>query len=356
MSTHGRPTPDAAGTIAARVVAWQRRHGRHGLPWQHPREPYRVWLSEVMLQQTQVATVLDYYPRFLARFPDVAALAAAPLDEVLALWSGLGYYSRARNLHRCAQAVVATHGGRFPASAEALAQLPGIGRSTAAAIAAFCHGERVAILDGNVKRVLTRLLGFGDDLAVARHERQLWQHAGALLPADGADMPAYTQGLMDLGATVCLAKRPDCLLCPLVDACAARGQGRPEAYPVKTRKLRRSRREHAWLWLQRADAVWLQQRPATGVWAGLWSLPLFDDDTALHAAAAALNAHPESLPPIEHALTHFDWRLRPFRAALPATAEPAALLGEGRWVALDALAEVGLPAPLRKLLLSPPAT
>src|SRR5690349_16259112 len=185
----------AAGTtLAERVIAWQRTHGRHDLPWQRTRDPYRVWLSEIMLQQTQVSTVLAYYERFLARFPDVAALAAAPLDEVLALWSGLGYYSRARNLHRCAQAVMAQHGGRFPASSEVLATLPGIGRSTAAAIAAFCFGERAAILDGNVKRVLTRALGFAGDLSQSGAERELWAKAESLLPATG--MEAYTQGLM----------------------------------------------------------------------------------------------------------------------------------------------------------------
>jgi A/G-specific adenine glycosylase len=345
----------ADGSFAQRIVAWQRHHGRHGLPWQRQSDPYRVWLSEVMLQQTQVATVLAYYPRFLSRFPDVAALAAAPLDEVLALWSGLGYYSRARNLHRCAQAVVAEHGGRFPASAEALSRLPGIGRSTAAAIAAFCFDERAAILDGNVKRVLTRALGFGEDLAMAAHERQLWQHACALLPSNGRDMPAYTQGLMDLGATVCLAKRPDCLLCPLTEDCVARRDGQPEAYPVKTRKLKRTQRDNAWLWLARDDAVWLQQRPARGVWAGLWSLPLFDDDAALRTAAAALGVCADPLPPIDHALTHFDWRLRPFHARLPARVDAVAVLGDGRWVESAALAEVGLPAPLRKLL-SRPAT
>ena len=187
-----------SASFAARVIDWQRTHGRHALPWQGTRDPYRVWLSEIMLQQTQVATVLGYYERFLQRFPDVRSLAAAPLDEVFALWSGLGYYSRARNLHRCAQAVVAEHGGRFPASSEALAQLPGIGRSTAAAIAAFCFGERVAILDGNVKRVLTRALGFDGDLANAAQERLLWNEATRLLPASGVE--SYTQGLMDLKA------------------------------------------------------------------------------------------------------------------------------------------------------------
>ena len=217
--------PAAASTLATELVAWQRAHGRHGLPWQGHADPYRVWLSEIMLQQTQVSTVLAYYDRFLQRFPDVATLAAAPLDEVLALWAGLGYYSRARHLHRCAQAVVDLHGGRFPASAEGLQTLPGIGRSTAAAIASFCFGERVSILDGNVKRVLSRVLAFEGDLAEPRQERGLWGLAQALVPEDAADMPAYTQGLMDLGATVCLARSPNCLLCPLAEPCVARAAG-----------------------------------------------------------------------------------------------------------------------------------
>ena len=328
-------------------MAWQATHGRNDLPWQGTRDPYRVWLSEIMLQQTQVATVLGYYERFLQRFGDVAALAAAPLDEVLALWSGLGYYSRARNLHRCAQAVVAEHGGRFPTDSAALMNLPGIGRSTAAAIAAFCFGERVAILDGNVKRVLTRVLGFGGDLAEAAQERALWAQATALLPERGIE--GYTQGLMDLGATVCAARQPRCAVCPLASLCRARHEGAPEAYPVKTRRLKRTRREHWWLWLEWQGRVWLQQRPDRGVWAGLWTLPLHDDQASLDAAAAALGVRTEALPPIAHALTHFDWTLHPRRAALP-RAPDAALLGPGRWVGREDLADVALPAPLRRML------
>lgn len=345
--------PPLAANFASHVVAWQRTHGRHGLPWQRTRDPYRVWLSEIMLQQTQVGTVLGYYARFLERYPHVAALAAAPLDDVLTAWAGLGYYSRARNLHRCAQAVVREHGGAFPRTAAQLAELPGIGRSTAAAIASFCFGERAAILDGNVKRVLSRTLAFADDLAEARHERQLWRLAETLLPQACDDMPAYTQGLMDLGATVCLARKPNCLLCPLQALCEAKHEGEPERYPVKTRKLKRSRREHWWLWLEWQDQVWLQQRPATGVWAGLWVLPLFDDEAQLQAAAQHLGSVPEPQPQIEHALTHFDWVLHPRRArlaALPA-AEAAGVLNDGRWVARDKLGEVALPSPLRKLLL-----
>ena len=231
-----------ASSFANEIVRWQQSHGRNSLPWQNTRDPYRVWLSEIMLQQTQVATVLAYYDRFLQRFPRVDDLAAASEDDVMSLWSGLGYYSRARNLHRCAQDVMALHKGQFPASAEQLQTLPGIGRSTAAAIASFCFGERVAILDGNVKRVLTRVLGFSGDLAQVAQERALWSLATELLPHEdlAQAMPRYTQGLMDLGATICTGRQPKCLLCPVQALCRGRAQGNPEQYPVKTRKLKRS--------------------------------------------------------------------------------------------------------------------
>jgi A/G-specific adenine glycosylase len=334
--------------LASKVVAWQRQHGRQGLPWQGSRDPYRVWLSEVMLQQTQVSTVLDYYPRFLARFPTVAALAAAPLDEVFGLWSGLGYYSRARNLHRCAQAVVAEHGGAFPGNSAALAELPGIGRSTAAAIAAFCFGERAAILDGNVKRVLTRVLGFDGDLASATETRRLWALAEALLPA--RDVDVYTQGLMDLGATVCVARRPACERCPLAETCVARASGAPLAYPVKTRKLKRGQRENALLWLQRDGDVFLVQRPELGVWAGLWSLPEYAGVAALEAAWAGSQGHGDWLPPIAHALTHFDWTLHTLAWRLPPASALPEGLPTGRWVGVETALTMGLPTPVRRLL------
>jgi A/G-specific adenine glycosylase len=302
--------------------------------------------------------VLDYYARFLARFPDVSALAAAPLDEVLGLWSGLGYYSRARNLHRCAQQVQAQHGGEFPRSAAALATLPGIGRSTAAAIAAFCFGERAAILDGNVKRVLTRALGYAGDLAQAAQERALWQRAESLLPA--AQVDTYTQGLMDLGATVCTLRRPQCPACPLAAGCVARAEGRPEAYPVKTRKLKRGQRSHALLWLQQPGPAgprhWLVQRPDSGVWAGLWSWPEFADAQALEALVQAWPGHGRWLPPLQHALTHFDWTLQVLCwQGPPGGVEPgsAGLPGvpAGRWFDHAEALALGLPAPIRKLLL-----
>ncbi|MEO8523976.1 MAG: A/G-specific adenine glycosylase [Caldimonas sp.] len=339
--------------FAARVIAWQRDHGRHDLPWQ-VHDPYRVWLSEVMLQQTQVATVLAYFDRFTARFPDVQALAAASVDDVLALWSGLGYYSRARNLHRAAQAIVNEHGGKFPRTSAALATLPGIGRSTAAAIAAFSFGERVAILDGNVKRVLARVLAFDGDLAQAGAERELWRAATGLLPSRGIE--TYTQGLMDLGATICLARRPSCLLCPVQTLCRAAMSGTQDRYPVKSRRLLRGRRDNAWLELRHCDRIWLVRREAKGIWAGLWSLPEFDSVAALDAAGAAWPGKGVALPSFIHVLTHLDWTLRPVRWNLPSRT-PARVLTElesrwpsGRWFDLADALRLGLPAPLRKQL------
>jgi A/G-specific adenine glycosylase len=350
-----KPGPPPA--FAAQVIEWQRHHGRSDLPWQGTRDPYRVWLSEIMLQQTQVATVKAYYLRFLQRFPDVAALAAAPQDDVLALWSGLGYYSRARNLHACARAVVDLHGGRFPARSDALAELPGIGRSTAAAIAAFCFGERVAILDGNVKRVLTRVLGFGGDLAEAAQERALWNEATRLLPEQGIE--PYTQGLMDLGAGICLARAPSCLVCPVQGHCVAARDGNPQRYPVKSRKLKRGTREHWWLRLEWRGQTWLEQRPDKGVWARLWSLPEFASLGAFEAASHAWPGRCQALPSFVHTLTHLDWTLHPQHWLLPATAArsrvdalTAGLGAEGRWFTRDEALAAGLPAPLRKLLQS----
>lgn len=346
-----------------RLLRWQAAHGRHDLPWQNTRDPYRVWLSEIMLQQTQVTTVRDYYARFLQRFPDVVALSAAPLDAVLSLWSGLGYYSRARNLHACARKVVAEHGGAFPHDAALLQELPGIGRSTAAAIASICFGQRVAILDGNVKRVLTRALGFDGDLAQAAQERALWKLADELLPlVDLAEsMPRYTQAVMDMGATVCLPRKPVCVVapecCPVADLCVAHREGRPEAYPVKTRKLKRTAQSLWLLWAQtREGAVWLRQRPASGggndalksVWAGLHGMELFDSFESLHAAVPAGQRDGlQELPVFKHVLTHKDLHLHPVRVELPASLK---LSTEGAWHAANAWPALGLPAPIRKLL------
>ena len=343
--------------LAAQVVRWQEAHGRNHLPWQNTRDAYRVWLSEIMLQQTQVATVLEYYTRFLARFPDVRQLAAAPQDEVLALWSGLGYYSRARNLHRCAQIVVHQYGGEFPRTVDELAALPGIGRSTAGAIAAFCFGARAPILDANVRRVLTRVLGFGADLAEAKNERALWQQAEALLPRQDLShaMPRYTQGLMDLGAGICLPRNPNCLLCPLQEACVARRDGNPQDYPVRTRKLKRS--AQAWWLLLRQDGagrLWLERRPPTGIWAGLYCPPVYDSRAALDEALQLhASCDARDLPAFTHVLTHRDLHLHPVLAR-DATPQPNAHCAEQQsgWFAPAQWPALGLPAPVRKLLAS----
>ena len=340
--------------FAEQIVSWQRSHGRSELPWQNTRDPYRVWLSEVMLQQTQVTTVLGYFARFLERFPDVKALAAGTEDEVFGLWSGLGYYSRARNMHRCAQEVVERFGGEFPSAAAELVTLPGIGRSTAAAIAAFCFGERVAILDGNVKRVLTRVLGFGGDMSSSAQERALWDLATQLLPPaeEREAIASYTQGLMDLGATVCLPRKPSCMICPVNQTCVGLREGAPERYPVKTRKLKRSA-QSLWVLLAR-DAegrIWLEKRPAKGIWAGLHCLPVFDSrDDLLAALPSAAQRGAHDLPPFVHVLTHKDLHLHP---VLLEGVQPQG--DAARWVEAQEWARLGLPAPVRKLLESPSA-
>lgn len=339
-----------------RVVQWQAVQGRHDLPWQQARSPYTVWLSEIMLQQTQVATVRDYYARFLARFADVQSLAAAPLEEVMGLWSGLGYYSRARNLHACARKVVELHGGEFPRHAEALKTLPGIGPSTAAAISSLCFGERVAIMDGNVKRVLTRFLGFDADLAKGANQRHLWALATGQLPQGShtsevtRHMPAYTQGMMDLGATVCLARQPLCEKCPLSDDCVARLEGRPAHYPVKTRTLKRSAQSLWLLWaVGEADEVLLEQRPERGIWGGLLCFAVFDDLNALKAAIPAnLHLYLDHPDPFVHVLTHKDLHLHPVRLRIQAPQKSGWV---GKWFGPDEWAQLGLPAPIRKLLM-----
>ncbi|MBK1682585.1 A/G-specific adenine glycosylase [Rhodoferax fermentans] len=340
-----------AQNFAQRLVDWQRAHGRHDLPWQATREPYHVWLSEIMLQQTQVVTVRDYFTRFVARFPNVAALAKAPLDDVLGLWSGLGYYSRARNMHLCAQQVMAVHGGAFPRTAALLQTLPGIGPSTAAAVASICFGERVAILDGNVKRVLTRFLGFEADLALSANERQLWQEANRLLPEHDLahTMPRYTQAIMDLGATVCTARKPACVACPFHGDCRAEALARQESFPVKTRKLKRTAQTIWLLWAVSDDAaVWLSQRPTPGVWAGLYCLPLFENREALLASVPpARHSQLQDQPVIKHVLTHKDLYLHPVSVVLPTGSPPDVA---GAWVEAERWPSLGLPAPIRKLL------
>ena len=339
------------------LVAWQKKHGRSSLPWQNTREPYKVWLSEIMLQQTQVSTVLNYYPRFLQRFPDVSELANAQLDDVLGLWSGLGYYSRARNLHKCAQEIMSRHAGKFPGTAAQLQALPGIGRSTAAAIAAFCFAERVAILDGNVKRVLTRVLGFSADLAQAPAERALWAKATELLPGR-TQMARYTQALMDLGASVCSLRQPNCAACPVQKDCAASLSGEPESYPVKTRKLKRSSQVVWLLCAHKSDgAVWLERRSVPGIWGGLYCLPAFETEEALQQAVSSpVRLRLRASPTILHRLTHKDLHLKPVLGRLLASEclreEHLAPERAGAWFNTQSWPSLGLPAPIRKLLVS----
>ena len=349
-----------AESLAETLVAWQKVHGRNHLPWQNTRDPYRVWLSEIMLQQTQVSTVLAYYAKFLENFPTVADLAAAPQDKVMGLWSGLGYYSRARNLHQCAKEVVSRFGGEFPSTAEDLITLPGIGRSTAAAVASFCFSERVAIMDGNVKRVLTRVWGFADDLSVAKNEKVLWQMAQEALPTRQLQtaMPRYSQAIMDLGATVCLPRKPHCAECPVQTQCKAYAVGEPEKFPVKTRKLKRSS-EVLWLLLAHnaRGEVWLEKRPASGIWANLYSLPVFDSKEALRAAltpslqkasaAGALNW--DVLPVFKHVLTHKDLHCHVVKLK---AVKGAPVLSEGAWWSEKEWTALGLPQPVRHLLSS----
>lgn len=338
-------------SMATRVVRWQHQHGRHHLPWQNTLDPYRVWLSEVMLQQTQVSTATAYFQRFVTRLPTVRDLAAAGLDEVLGLWSGLGYYSRARNLHRCAQRLVSDHAGEFPRNAAQLAELPGIGRSTAAAISSLCFGERVAILDANVKRVLTRWLGFADDLAIAANERRLWEQAQALLPARAVahDMARYTQGMMDLGATVCTARQPACETCPLARDCVALRLGDPLRFPFKSRKLKRSVVSAWLLWGRSATGdVWLMRRPQTGIWGGLYCLPWFESRDALLASLSARQrVNARELEVVKHVLTHKDLYLHPVQVTLPRGFDDHQ---GGQWFGAAAWPALGLPAPVRQLL------
>ena len=306
------PMSDAmADDVATCVLAWYDQAGRKHLPWQQDRTPYRVWISEIMLQQTQVTTVIPYYLRFMQRFPDVHQLAAAPLDEVLHLWTGLGYYARARNLHRAAQVLVAEHAGEFPIEHAAVQALPGIGRSTAGAILAQARGERYAILDGNVKRVLARYFAIHGYPGEKQVERQLWQLAERCTPHER--LADYTQAMMDLGAMVCTRSRPACLQCPLRARCQASAQQLQAQLPTaKPRAIRKRREQHALVAVNAEGQVLLERRPPSGVWGGLWVCPQFADSTELQMWAAAHLRVPvavQVMGVLEHAFTHFDLRL-----------------------------------------------
>ena len=340
--------------FASRIAAWQARSGRHDLPWQGTTDPYCIWLSEIMLQQTQVSTVIPYYLRFLERFPDVAALAAASQEEVMPYWAGLGYYARARNLHKCAQTVAADWGGRFPPTAEQISGLSGIGRSTAAAIAAFAYGERSPILDGNVKRVFTRHFGIEGDPAKRAVDQKLWELAEAqVAAAPGLDMPAYTQGLMDLGATLCTRGKPACGLCPVTDTCVARRDGRQAELPTPKARKAVPERETAMLVLAREGRVLLRQRPSPGIWGGLWSLPEFDADGDPLAATRALGLEPAQhyrLADFTHVFTHYRLHVRPWLVFVQKHAALREDIQIERWIAARELTDAALPAPVKKLL------
>ncbi len=341
--------------FAPRLLDWHRQHGRTGLPWQEGKDPYHIWLSEIMLQQTQVATVIPYYQRFLERFPDVASLAAADEDAVLHLWSGLGYYARARNLHRAAQMIVTAFNGDFPDNLDDVMSLPGIGKSTAGAILAFAFQQRHPILDGNVKRVLTRchaIEGYPGDSVISG---ELWKLADKLTPSK--DVARYTQAIMDLGATVCTRTKPACPACPFHDDCTARQQGNPTAYPARRQRKSRPLRHVDMLVLEDGQGrVLLQKRPSTGIWGGLWSLP--ESEPGAETPPCPLpggtmapldTADP---PPIRHGFTHFELEIRPRRYHL-LHHEPGTMDGTGLlWYNLAEPSDVGLPAAIQRLLSS----
>ena len=332
-------------------MEWQRRHGRKGLPWQASRDPYRVWLSEVMLQQTQVAAVIPYYERFLKRFPTIAALAAASEDEVLQLWSGLGYYARGRNLHLASQKIVLEHKGKFPDTAEKIAQLPDVDRSTAAAIAAFAFGERAAILDGNVKRVLARYCavpGYPGEKAV---EAKLWGFAEKLLPRK--DISIYTQALMDLGATVCVKGKPRCDACPVSRTCVARKKGLTAKLPAPRPKKAIPSKSTTWLVLRHAGQVLLERRPSPGIWGGLWSFPeASGKDIAQDCRNLGYRVRSmRDLDEIEHGFTHFRLTIQPVLCEVSEMA--SGVESPGRlWLDIAEAGGAATPAPVKKLLQS----
>ena len=342
----------SAADFAQRVLTWFDAHGRHDLPWQRPATPYRVWVSEVMLQQTQVATVIPYFERFMARFPDVASLAAAEVDAVLHLWSGLGYYARARNLHRAARMIMTEHGGTFPTRFEAVHALPGVGRSTAGAIMSLALGQRYPILDGNVKRVLARhaaLPGWPGQAAV---EKRLWALSDSFTPATRAG--AYNQAMMDLGATVCTRTRPACERCPVAADCAAYAAGNPTDYPHRKPKRERPQRQVTMLLLEREGELLLERRPPSGIWGGLWSLPECgpgDDWRAYceHRYGVKPVAH-RRWEVLTHTFSHFQLHITPLHARVTATGAAAMEPGDTVWYNSRAPLTRGLPAPTQRLL------
>ena len=341
-------------SISRPLLDWFDQYGRKHLPWQQNPTPYRVWVSEIMLQQTQVATVIPYYQRFMQRFPDVEALAAAPIDEVLHLWTGLGYYARARNLHKAAQQVVQQHGGVFPRSVEELCALPGIGRSTAGAILALGWRQRAVILDGNVKRVLTRVHCIDGWPDQPRVQKTLWELADRHTP--DIRCADYTQAIMDLGATLCSRSKPACGLCPLQALCEAHRQHRTDEFPGRkpARELPVKQTFMLMYYDQSRCRVLLEKRPPQGIWGGLWSFPE-TSDLAQHVPDLTLSGlldvrSPQQWDTLRHTFSHFHLDITP--VLLPLTANDVGVMEAERfhWYSLQQPSAVGLCAPVKKLL------
>jgi|SRR5690554_2914391 len=349
------------GRIAENLLHWYDRHGRHNLPWHHDRSAYRVWVSEIMLQQTQVTTVIPYFQAFMERFPDVTSLACAPTDDVLSHWSGLGYYARARNLQKAAQTVVNVFDGVFPQSQKELESLPGIGRSTAAAIIAQAFNKRAAILDGNVKRVLARyhaVPGWPGQSAVLK---QLWQHAEEHTPNER--VRDYTQGIMDLGAIVCTRSRPACNTCPLQQGCAAYARGEVALYPgSKPKKAKPEKTTWMAILEDSKGRILLERRPPSGIWGGLWSLPELDPalgaDELQQACEQQLGLNcnePDLISSFRHTFSHYHLHIQPAKLTVTSTC----IIADDnrmRWLYRDEALSLGLPAPIRTLLTEPEAS
>lgn len=338
--------------FAAQLLDWFDAHGRHRLPWQQEPTPYRVWVSEIMLQQTQVATVIPYYERFMARYPDVVALADAPVDDVLHLWSGLGYYARARNLHAAAKTVRDEHGGHFPEAFDDVVALPGIGRSTAGAILSLARGQRHAILDGNAKRVLARYHAIGGWPGKAAVLKELWKRADEHTPATRT--AAYTQAIMDLGATLCTRGQPDCGRCPVSEGCVAHAAGSQADYPGRKPTRARPQKSTCMVIALADNALYLEQRPPSGIWGGLWSFPeVRDAQAAREWLAERLGAVADEVverPLLRHSFSHFDLDIRPLVVRLPRASGTVAGEKAGCWYPLDGTPPVGLAAPVAKLI------
>lgn len=337
--------------FSERLIKWYHQYGRYDLPWQKNPTPYRVWVSEIMLQQTQVTTVIPYYERFMHRFPSIKTLAAATQDEVLAHWSGLGYYARARNLHKTAQILQQNNNGRFPNTVDALAKLPGIGESTAGAILSFAKKQFAVILDGNVKRVLTRTFAFDEPINKTITVKKLWSLATSLTPQENAHL--YNQAIMDLGATICTRTKPKCSHCPFESNCLALAQNQPTKFPIKAAKKKRPVKQVRLLIITNVqNEILLCKRPETGIWAGLWSFPECDLKTEVHSLRDPIQSHQltlqEQLPVFTHQLTHYVLEIYPTLLQLE---EKITLDSrEAIWYTIDAKLPGGIPAPINNLL------